>query len=150
MLSPSVRFLNIILAALLAGTSFGIWMILNGSNLSPAAFIEQQQNIISSLNATMTTLVISATIITILSAFIHKQNKPVFISLILAAICFIACILISRFGNQAINNSIMELDPKAISITWPLLRDRWLSFHILRTIAELIALSLIAWTNVRS
>jgi hypothetical protein len=41
-----IRFLNIIIAALLAGTSFGIWIGYNPLNLSPSTYIEQQQNMI--------------------------------------------------------------------------------------------------------
>jgi hypothetical protein len=38
-----VRFLNIILATLLAGVSFGIWIGFNPSDLSPSTYLEQQQ-----------------------------------------------------------------------------------------------------------
>ena len=144
-----IRFLNIILAALLAGTSFGIWMGFNPVNLSATTYLEQQQSTIGSLNILMISLVVSATIITLIAAFLQKQNKSVFIALIFAAICFIACILISRFGNQPINDSIMTWNPNSIPANWTLLRDKWWSFHIMRTITELIALCFIAWTNVR-
>ncbi len=76
-----IRFLNIILAALLAGTSFGIWLGFNPINLSPSTYAEQQQNTIQALNVLMISLVVIATIITIVSAFLQKNNKPVFIAL---------------------------------------------------------------------
>lgn len=38
-----IRFVNLILAALLAGTNFGIWMGFNPSNYSPSTYLEQQQ-----------------------------------------------------------------------------------------------------------
>jgi hypothetical protein len=32
---------------------------------------------------------------------------------------------------------------------WTTLRDKWWTLHIMRTIAELIALALVTWTNVQ-
>ena len=141
------RFLNIILAALLAGTSFGIWIGFNPLNLSSSTYIEQQQNAIRSLNALMIALVFGATVITMISAVLQKSNKPVFFTLLLAAVFFIACIFISRFGNQPINKVIMTWTPDSIPANLPELRDKWWSFHIMRTNAELVALALVTWTS---
>ncbi len=149
MTSSIVRFLNIIIAALLAGTSFGIWIGFNPLNLSPSTYIEQQQNTIRALNALMIMLVFSSTVITIISAFLQKSNKPVFFTLLLAAIFFILCIVISRFGNQPINKIIMTWSRDSLPTNLSDLRDKWWTFHIIRTIAELIALCLITWTGIK-
>ena len=144
-----IRFLNIIIAALLAGVSFGIWIGFNPIKLSTSTYIEQQQNMIGALNVLMITLVFSATVITIISAFFQKSNKPVFITLLIAAMFFIICIIISRFGNQPINNIIMTWTPGSLPGNLSEFRDKWWSFHIMRTIAELIALSLVTWASIR-
>jgi hypothetical protein len=148
MTNSIIRFLNIILAAILAGTSFGIWIGFNPLHLSPSTYIEQQQNMIRALNVLMITLVISATVITILSAYFNKSDKPVFTTLLIAALFFIACILISRFGNQPINKMIMTWSPGSLPTNWSYLRDKWWFFHIMRTVAELIALSLVTWCSI--
>jgi uncharacterized protein YacL len=144
-----IRFFNIIIAALLAGVSFGIWIGFNPMSLSPSTYIEQQQNMIRALNVLMVSLVFSATVITTLSAFLQKSNKPVFIALLIAALFFITCIVISRFGNQPINNIIMSWTTDSLPGNLSELRDKWWSFHIIRTIAELIALSLVAWASIK-
>jgi hypothetical protein len=149
MATPIIRFVNIILAALLAGTSFGMWIGFNPLNLSPSTYIEQQQNTIRSLNVLMIALVMSAAVITIISAFLQKRNKPVFVMLLIAALFFIACAFISRFGNQPINKMIMTWSPDSLPNNWSVLRDKWWSFHIMRTIAELIALSLVTWCSIK-
>ena len=59
-----LRFLNVILAALLGGSSFGMWMGFNISNFFPSTYVALQQNTIHMLNALMISLVIMATIIT--------------------------------------------------------------------------------------
>jgi hypothetical protein len=144
-----IRFLNIVLAALLAGISFGIWIGFNPLNLSPSAYIEQQQNTIRALNSLMISLVITATVITIISAILQKSNKPAFITLLIAALFFIACIIISRFGNQPINKIIMTWTPGSLPGNLSELRDKWWSFHIIRTIAELIALFLVTGASIK-
>lgn len=149
MTTSIIRFLNIILAAILAGTSFGIWLGFNPVNFSSSTYVEQQQNILRSLNVLMISLVITATIITIVSAFLQRRNRPVFITLLVAAAFFVACILISRFGNQPIQDSMMAWNADSLPGNWTILRDKWWSFHIMRTITELIALSLITWVSIK-
>ena len=149
MVTPLVRFLNIIVAALLAGVSFGIWIGFNPSGLSPSTFIEQQQNMLQSLRTLMVSLVVIATLITIFSAYLQKYDKSTFISLIIAAIFFIACILITLLGNKPIDDKVITWTKDAIPKNWTELRDNWWSFHILRTIAEIIALLLVTWTSIR-
>ena len=144
-----VRFLNIIIAALLAGVSFGIWIGFNPSGLSPSTFIEQQQNMLQSLRILMVCLVVISTLITILSAYLQKHDKSTFISLIIAAVFFIVCILITLFGNKPIDDKVITWTKDVIPNNWTELRDNWWSFHILRTIAEIIALILVTWASIR-
>lgn len=143
-----VRFINIILVALLAGISFGIWIGFNPSGLSAFTFIEQQQNMLHSIRSFLISLVVVATLITILSAYLQKTNKSAFISLLIAAIFLIACILITRFGNKPIDDLVITWTKDTIPDNWAELRDKWWSLHILRTIAEMLALFIITWTSI--
>jgi uncharacterized membrane protein len=147
MISSIIRFFNIILAALLAGVSFAIWIGFNPLHLSPTTYIEQQQNMLHSLRVLMILLVVISTIITLASAFLQKNDKSNFYILIVAALFFILCIVITRFGNIPIDNKVLTWTPGSFPDNWSELRDKWWSFHIMRTIAELIALCLVAWTN---
>jgi uncharacterized membrane protein len=147
--TPLIRFFNIIIAGLLAGVSFGIWIGFNPSRLSPSTFIEQQQNMLQSLRTLMVSLVVLATIITFLSAYLQKHDKTTFIPLILAVVFFIACILITRFGNKPIDDIVMTWTKDTIPKNWTELRDNWWSFHILRTVAEVIALLLVTWASIK-
>jgi hypothetical protein len=148
MTTSIIRFLNILIAALLAGASFGIWMGFNPLHLSPTTYIEQQQNMIRALNTLMIVLVFGATVITIISAILQRGERRIFITLLLASLFFIACILISRFGNQPINDEIMTWTSGKMPINLSELRDKWWTYHIFRTIAELIALCLVTLTSV--
>jgi archaellum biogenesis protein FlaJ (TadC family) len=149
MLTAIVLFLNIIIAALLAGVSFGIWIGFNPSGLSALTYIEQQQNMLQSLRTLMVMLVVTATLITILSAYLQRNNKYIFSSLCVAALFFAACILITLFGNKPIDEITLTWTKESIPDNWTQLRDKWWSFHILRTIAEILALFIITWTSIR-
>ncbi len=144
-----IRFANIILAALLAGTSFGIWMGFNPINYSASTYLEQQLNLVRSLHILMVSLVIIVTIVTLISAFLQRKNKTVFITLLFAAAFFASCIFISRLGNLPIQNEMLSWNANSLPDNWTILRDKWWSFHIMRTVAELIALVLVVWTSVQ-
>jgi hypothetical protein len=145
-----IRFVNLILAALLAGTSFGIWMGLNANYYSPATYLEQQQQLVRSLNTLMVLLVIAGTIVTTVSAFLQRNNKTVFITLLIASAFFASCIFISRFGNLPIQTEMLNWKNDSLPDNWTSLRDKWWTLHIVRTIAELIALTLVAWTTSKT
>lgn len=145
----SIRFLNILVAALLAGVSFGIWIGFNPVHLSPSTYLEQQQNMLQALQVLMISLVFMATLITILSAFLQKSNRTVFSALLVAAGFFVACILITRFGNKPIDDLVMTWTLDSLPANWTELRDSWWSFHRMRTITELIALILITWSSIK-
>ena len=119
-----IRFLNIILVGLLAGTSFGIWIGLNPMTYSVSTYIEQQQHLVNSLNTLMISLVILATLITIVSAYFQRQNKSVFIALLIAAAFLAYCIFISRFGNLPIQKEILTWNVGHVPSNWTILRDK--------------------------
>ncbi len=43
----------------------------------------------------------------------------------------------------------MRWNLNSLPSNWTILRDKWWSFHIMRTIAELIALIIITWTGIK-
>lgn len=50
MTATIIRFIDLLLVALLAGTTFGIWLGSNAGRLSAATYTEQQQHAIRALN----------------------------------------------------------------------------------------------------
>jgi hypothetical protein len=148
MANSIIRFINIILAAILAGVSFGIWIGFNPLDLSSSTYVEQQQNMLHSLRTLMIALVVIATLVTLISAYIQRNNTSILIALLIAAAFFIACILISRFGIKPIDDKVLSWTSSSIPDDWTALRDKWWTLHIMRTIAELAALCIVVWTGV--
>lgn len=145
----TIRFLNILMAGLIAGTLFGIWIGFNPQSLSEQAYLESQQNAIKSLNTLMPLLGLITIVLTIISAFLQKNNQTIFISLLIAAALLIISGLVTRFGNQPINSTVMTWNKLNLPDNWTELRDRWWSFHIIRAGTAVLAFCLIVWTSMR-
>jgi hypothetical protein len=144
-----IRFLNLIMAGLIAGSIAGISLGYNPASFSYPTYVEYQQNAIASLNTIMPILGLITIILTLVSAFSQKTKKSVLITLLVAATLLIAAGLITRFGNQPINAEVMKWSPSNTPANWSELRADWWQFHLGRTVLSVIAFCLIAWTSVR-
>src|SRR5687768_15388719 len=125
MITTSIRMVNVILAGLVAGIIFGVWIGFNPQNLSAPTYVEQQQNAIKALNTLMPLLGLVTIIITVTSAFLQRHDKTVFIVLLMAAIFLIVSGLVTRFGNQPINSIVMTWSKDNVPDNWTELRDKW-------------------------
>ncbi len=143
-----IRFFNVVMVSLVAGSIFGIWLGYNPKDLSAPTFIEQQQSAITDLNTLMPILGLITILLTFASAILHKKEKRVFAILLMAALCLIISGLTTRFGNQPINSIVMTWDMNTPPDNWMELRDQWWTYHKIRTFSALIALCLIVWVSV--
>jgi uncharacterized membrane protein len=143
------RFASVVFTALIAGGTFVIWGGYDPAPFSPATYIEQQQNAIRGLNVLMPVLGGLAIVSTLICAWQQRKRRNVFVLLVVGAAFLIISGLITRFGNQPINDIVMTWNAANPPASWTELRDQWWGLHRLRTICSLIALALIAWSNVR-
>ena len=144
-----LRFINILMAGLIAGTLFGIWIGFNPRVLSAQTYVEQQQGAIKALNVLMPLLGLATIILTVIVAILQKQNGPVFVTLLIAAGFLIISGIITKFGNQPINSIVITWNKMDVPNNWTELRDKWWSFHRLRAVTALIAFCLIIWAGMR-
>jgi len=145
-----IQFSDILLTGLIAGVIFGIWLGYNPEDLSAVTYVEQQQNVIRALNVLMPILGLFSIILTIVYAAISKREKFKRNFLILAVGFLIISGLITRFGNQPINAIVMTWNLDAIPDTWTTLRDKWWSFHIMRTISTIAGFAIIIWVTIKN
>jgi len=139
---------NIVFAALIAGGMFVIWVGYDPAALSPATYVEQQQNAIRALNVLMPVLGGLTVLLTLICAFLQRKDRKAFVLLIVAAAFLVVGGLVTRFGNQPINDIVMSWDIARPAANWTELRDQWWGFHRVRSISGLIALVLITWANI--
>ncbi len=143
-----VRFASIVFAALIAGAMFVIWAGYDPAALSPSTYVEQQQNAIRALNVLMPVLGAITVLLTLVSAFLQRNDRKASVLLIAATAFLILSGLVTRFGNQPVNAIVMTWDSARPPANWTELRDQWWGFHRLRTISGLVALALITWASV--
>ena len=149
MTTQIIRFLNLLMAGLVAGTVFGIWIGYNPKNLSVNTYVEYQQGAIKALNTLMPILGLISVILTVIAAILQKQDQFVFVILIIASGFLIISGLITKFGNQPINSIVMTWSKDSIPTNWSDLRDKWWLLHKLRTLTAFISFCLIIWSNIR-
>jgi uncharacterized membrane protein len=143
------RFASLVFTALIAGGTFVIWAGFDPVSFSPATYIEQQQNAIRGLNVLMPVLGGLAIVSTLICAWLQRKRRSVFVLLIVGVAFLILSGLITRFGNQPINDIVVTWNAANAPASWTELRDQWWGLHRLRTICALIALVVIVWSNVR-
>ena len=144
-----IRFFNILTTGLVTGTMFGIWIGYNPRNLSVQTYVEQQQSVIKAINTFMPLFGLITIILTLISAMLQKDNHTVLVILLLAVVLLIICGLVTRFGNQPINSIVMTWNKANVPVNWADLRNKWWSFHIMRTITAFLAFCLIVWACMR-
>jgi uncharacterized membrane protein len=88
-------------------------------------------------------------ILTVVSAMMQKNNHTDLVLLLIAAVLLIISGLVTRFGNQPINSIVMTWNKTNVPGNWADLRNKWWSFHIVRTITALLAFCLIVVACMR-
>jgi uncharacterized membrane protein len=137
-----IRFVLLVLLALLVGTMFGIWVGYNPAALTATAYVEQQQNAVRALNTLLPVMGAVCILLTVSLAVASKSDAPSRYLLVAAAILLLVAGLVTRFGNQPINAIVIMWDAQAPGENWEQLRDEWWNWHVVRSIAGIAALSL--------
>jgi uncharacterized membrane protein len=137
-----IRFVLLVLLALLAGTMFGIWVGYNPAALTATAYVEQQQNAVRALNTLLPVMGAVCIFLTMSLAVTSKSDTRSRYLLVAAAILLVVAGLVTRFGNQPINAIVIMWDAQAPGENWEQLRDEWWNWHVVRSIAGIAALCL--------
>jgi len=145
----SIRFLTIILVALITGAQFGVWFGYNPKHFSVSTYLEQQQGAIRGLNTLMPVLGLVSIVLTLLSAFLQREDRSIFSVLLIAAAFLLTSGLVTRFGNQPINKVVMTWTMDNVPANWTDWRDKWWSLHIVRTLTSFLSLILLVWSGVK-
>ena len=138
-----IRFIALLLVALLAGTMFGILIGLDPAGLSAAAYVEQQQNTIRALDTLMPLAAPVCIVLAIALAVLTKRNARARCLFLAAAACLVVAAAVTRVENQPINAQVITWDAEAPPENWEELRDEWRHWHAVRTFSGLGALSLL-------
>lgn len=137
-----IRFVLLLVLALLVGAMFGILAGYDPRSLSATAFVEQHQNAVRGLNVLLPVMGAVCILLTLALAVMAKDDTRARYLLAASAVCLIAAGLITRFGNQPINAIVMTWSPRTPPASWMELRDTWWQWHVARTFAGIAGLAL--------
>jgi hypothetical protein len=124
MLATTIDFASLLLASLVVGTMFGIWLGYNPMSLDAAVYVAQQQQAIRALNETMPLLGAATILLTISAAVLAREDRTRLTLLVAAAACLMSAGLITRFLNQPINALVITWFADAPPVNW---------MHLVRT-----------------
>ena len=143
MVSKVIEFANLLTAALLAGSLFGVWLMLNPAGLDARSYVQLQQRAIRTLNTAMPRLGAAAILMTVIATIAARGNRLRLGLLLATVVCFVAAGLVTRFLNQPINAIVMTWNSDVPPAGWEGLRDAWWRWHFLRLTAGVVGLCLL-------
>ena len=143
MAANAIRFVLLMLVALLVGTMVGIWAGFNPAGLSSSAYVEQQQNAIRAFNVLLPAVGACCILLALLLAFMSAGDLRSRYLLIAVAALLVVAGLVTRFGNQPINAVVATWSAQSPAANWTQLRDDWWQWHVVRSLAGVSALALL-------
>lgn len=139
------RFVNLLLAALLAGNEFGTWAAVHRAlwTMPVPEHIRAEQALTRGFSSIMPFWMLSvlASCLSVL-ALIRDRGSSSFRFTLAGTLCFVAMLISTLRGNVPINNRTLELSPEETPPEeWRRLRERWERLHALRVLLNVAGLS---------
>jgi uncharacterized membrane protein len=140
------QFINILLSALVVGVFWGPWLGLSRSIASfpPETFLAIGQKMIANLAPVMPVLMPFAILSTLPGLFLMWRRRSAAFHLTLVGfLLFVTALVVTLVVEVPIDNTIKAWTVASLPPDWSQLRDRWETFHVIRTFASVTGLALI-------
>lgn len=131
------QVLSVFLFALVAGSTFGIWLGYDPAAYSALTFLETHQGAVRGLNTLLPSMGLGALALTGLLAWLNRHDRPVLAAYVAALLLIAAAGAITRLVNQPINAEIMIWTADTMPDHWGAVRDTWWNWHVVRTFASM-------------
>jgi len=149
MISAMIDFVDVLLAALLVGAMFGVWLMLNPARNAAALYVTLHQQGIRTLNTALPAFGAANVVLSIAAAVLARGDSARFRLLVATTVCFMAAGLITRFRNQQINATVRTWKSDAPPANWSDVSDRWLRWHVIRLVVGLGGFALLVAAVLR-
>jgi hypothetical protein len=138
------RFINLLLAALLAGNEFGTLVAVHPAlaKLGTPERIRAEQEVTRRYAKIMPFWMLSV-IASCLAVLAPGRRSGAFFSTLAGTACFVAMLISTLVGNVPINNRVLELSPENDSEEFLHLRERWDRLHAFRVLMNVAGLGLL-------
>ena len=138
------RFMNLVLAGLLAGNELGTRVAIHSSleRLSTPERIRAEQEITRRYAAIMPFWMSSVTV-SCLPVLALSRGTRAFLPTLAGTACFVGMLTSTLIGNVPINDRVLELSPETDGEEFVQLRERWDRLHTLRVALNVAGLGLL-------
>ena len=122
---------SLVVTSLVVGAMFGVWGGYNPALYSPSTFVEVHQGAVRGLNALLPAMGFAAVAMAATLAYLARGRGPVFWLHVGATAALAVAGIVTRFGNQPLNDIVMSwgtTPPEG----WQALRDTWWNWHLAR------------------
>ena len=144
-MSTVVQLVGLLLVALVVGVYWGPWVALTRSlaRLDVEIFLPTVKQLNANLGGLMTVLVPLALLAQVGMLVVDFGRGPLSFTLAaIALLLFIVTVVVTVLTEVPIVKQVVTWEVETVPANWRVLRDRWVSFHLLRVIAGIAALGL--------
>ena len=135
------QLMAILLIALIAGSTFGIWQGYNPTLYSQDTFLEVHRGAVHGLNTLLPLMGLATMILTLVLTLRTGRHTAVRGLYWTTLALLVLAGLITRFGNQPINAMVMTWTADSMPENWVDIRDSWWFWHTIRTLVSIAALA---------
>jgi hypothetical protein len=135
-ISSALQLTSIVLLSLILGTVFGIWRGYDATTYAPSTFVEMHQGAVRGLNVILPMFGLVTLMITASLAILSRDRPGVLWLYGLAFAAIAVAGLVTRFGNQPINEQVMGWTVTNFPADWTTIRDRWASLNAVRVVSS--------------
>jgi uncharacterized membrane protein len=141
----TVEFVAIALQMLVVGAFWGSWIGLSRSinTLTPATFVEIGHVMMEDYGPIMSVLMPAAVVATLLAGvLVYKRHMLAGSLILLGCVCAVASPAITLIVNVPIDEIMAGWTVTTLPADWNQIRDRWETFHMIRTFVSLGGLAI--------
>ena len=135
-ITSALQLTSIMLLSLILGTVFGIWRGYDATAYAPATFVEMHQGAVRGLNVILPLFGLVTLLITASLGVLSRDRPGVLWLYGLAFVAIAIAGLVTRFGNQPINEQVMGWTVTNFPADWMAIRDRWTSLNAVRVVSS--------------
>jgi len=143
-----IEFISLILAALVMGVFWGTWFTLTRSihDFSAAEFIHIGKTIIANVAIPMSIIMPATLLLMLIAILLSRQiNKYSFYLYSISFLLMVITLIITVAVEVPIDNQIKTWTETSVPGNWESLRQRWDSFHTIRTFTSIASVCFFAW-----
>jgi len=147
----AARFVNLVLAGLLAGNEFGTKAAVHPAleRLGQPERVRAEQEVTRRYAAIMPYWM-SSVIVSCLPVLALSRKTSAFLPTLVATACFVTMLASTLRGNVPINDRVLELSPEADGEEFAELREQWDMLHTLRVALNVAGLAFLCVGALRA